>query len=159
MGRSPSPGRRRDRDRERDRDRDERRRRHRSKERERERDRSRSRDKRRRSPDRRRRSLSGDRGAGPGAAGSSSAATGPSSSAGKRGQMQERPAITQADLEGKTPEEQEMIRIMGFGGFDSTKGKKVDNNDVGEVQVVLKRKYRQYMNRKGGFNRPLDFVA
>lgn len=67
--------------------------------------------------------------------------------------------VVEADLQGKTPEEQEMMRIMGFCDFDSTKGKKVDGNDVGAVHVILKRKYRQYMNRKGGFNRPLDFVA
>jgi U4/U6.U5 tri-snRNP-associated protein 3 len=56
-------------------------------------------------------------------------------------------------------DEQEMMKVMGFKGFASTKGKKVEGNDVGEVHVILKRKYRQYMNRKGGFNRPLDFVA
>jgi U4/U6.U5 tri-snRNP-associated protein 3 len=67
--------------------------------------------------------------------------------------------ITEADLQGKTPEEQQMMRIMGFCGFDTTKGKKVEGNDAGAVHVILKRKYRQYMNRKGGFNRPLDFVA
>lgn len=38
-------------------------------------------------------------------------------------------------------------------------GKKVDGNNAGAVHVIMKRKYRQYMNRKGGFNRPLDFVA
>lgn len=70
-----------------------------------------------------------------------------------------KPMVTVADLEGKTPEEQEMLRTMGFCGFDTTKGKKVEGNNVGEVHVILKRKYRQYMNRKGGFNRPLDFVA
>lgn len=71
----------------------------------------------------------------------------------------DRPVVTEADLEGKTPEEQEMMKMMGFCGFDTTKNKKVDGNDAGEVHVILKRKYRQYMNRKGGFNRPLDFVA
>ncbi|XP_058455412.1 U4/U6.U5 small nuclear ribonucleoprotein 27 kDa protein [Malaya genurostris] len=70
-----------------------------------------------------------------------------------------KPVVTEAELEGKTPDEQEMLKTMGFCGFDSTKGKKVDGNNVGEVHVILKRKYRQYMNRKGGFNRPLDFVA
>lgn len=64
-----------------------------------------------------------------------------------------------ADLAGKTPEEQEMLKAMGFCTFDTSKGKKVQGNDVGTVHVILKRKYRQYMNRKGGFNRPLDFVA
>lgn len=68
-------------------------------------------------------------------------------------------STVEADLQGKTPEEQEMMRVMGFCDFDTTKGKKVDGNDVGAVHVILKRKYRQYMNRKGGFNRPLDFVA
>uniref|UniRef100_T1E356 U4/U6.U5 small nuclear ribonucleoprotein 27 kDa protein n=1 Tax=Psorophora albipes TaxID=869069 RepID=T1E356_9DIPT len=73
--------------------------------------------------------------------------------------MHTKPVVTEADLEGKSPEEQEMLKTMGFCGFDSTKGKKVEGNNVGEVHVILKRKYRQYMNRKGGFNRPLDFVA
>lgn len=67
--------------------------------------------------------------------------------------------ITEADLEGKSPEEIDMLRTMGFCSFDTTKHKKVEGNNVGEVHVILKRKYRQYMNRKGGFNRPLDFVA
>lgn len=71
----------------------------------------------------------------------------------------ERPQINEADLEGKSPEEVEMLKTMGFCTFDTTKNKKVEGNDVGEVHVILKRKYRQYMNRKGGFNRPLDFVA
>lgn len=85
----------------------------------------------------------------------------PSSSRARRGSTApaERPVVSEADLEGKTPDEQEMMRTMGFCGFDTTKNKKVDGNDAGEVHVILKRKYRQYMNRKGGFNRPLDFVA
>lgn len=86
-------------------------------------------------------------------AGSSSGASGSNTVAG------DRPIVSDADLEGKSPEEQEMMKAMGFCGFDTTKGKKVDGNDAGEVHVILKRKYRQYMNRKGGFNRPLDFVA
>lgn len=62
-------------------------------------------------------------------------------------------------MQGKTDDEKEMLRVMGFGTFDTTKGKKVEGNNQGDVHVILKRKYRQYMNRKGGFNRPLDFVA
>lgn len=77
----------------------------------------------------------------------------------KKNTLPERPLITPADLEGKTVDEQEMMKMMGFCSFDTTKGKKVEGNDVGTVHVILKRKYRQYMNRKGGFNRPLDFVA
>lgn len=69
------------------------------------------------------------------------------------------PKITEEDLRGKTADEQEMMKMMGFCNFNSTHGKEVDGNNVGDVHVILKRKYRQYMNRKGGFNRPLDFVA
>lgn len=64
-----------------------------------------------------------------------------------------------ADLEGKTESEQEMMKMLGFCTFNSSKNKKVEGNEEGAVHVILKRKYRQYMNRKGGFNRPLDFVA
>ncbi|NXJ16862.1 SNR27 protein, partial [Odontophorus gujanensis] len=39
-------------------------------------------------------------------------------------------------------------------------GKKVDGAaNAYAINVSQKRKYRQYMNRKGGFNRPLDFIA
>lgn len=33
--------------------------------------------------------------------------------------------LTDKDFEGKTPEEVEMMKIMGFGNFETTKGKKV----------------------------------
>lgn len=56
-------------------------------------------------------------------------------------------------------DEEELMIKMGFAKFNSTKGKKVPGNDVGAVHVVKKRRYRQYMNRKGGFNRPLDKTA
>lgn len=53
-----------------------------------------------------------------------------------------------------------MMKLMGFASFDSTKGKKVDGSvNAYAINVSQKRKYRQYMNRKGGFNRPLDFIA
>lgn len=154
MGRSrtPSPGRRRDRSRERERDRDRRRRHSRERRRrsvERVRVKSRDRDRERdRERERHRRSYSRSR---------SRERDRPKPKL--KSTANERPVITEADLQGKTPEEQEMMRMMGFCGFDTTKGKKVDGNDVGAVHVILKRKYRQYMNRKGGFNRPLDFVA
>lgn len=50
--------------------------------------------------------------------------------------------MSEADLEGKTAEEVEMMKTMGFCGFDTTKGKKVEGNNKGEVHVILKRKYR-----------------
>lgn len=53
-----------------------------------------------------------------------------------------------------------MAAILGFTGFDSTKGKAVEDNQKGPAKgaakQVLQRKYRQYMNRVGGFNRFLD---
>ena len=49
---------------------------------------------------------------------------------------------------------------MGFGGFGTTKGKAVEDNQSSAARGASSknkgRKYRQYMNRKGGFNRPLD---
>lgn len=50
----------------------------------------------------------------------------------------------------------DMAAMMGFGGFGSTKGKKVVGNNVGAVSKEKKTEYRQYMNRQGGFNRPLS---
>ena len=68
--------------------------------------------------------------------------------------------MSESQFEGKTAEEIEMMKLMGFGGFDSTKGKKVPGNDHNHgSNIQNKRKYRQYMNRRGGFNRPLDFIA
>lgn len=57
-------------------------------------------------------------------------------------------------------EEEQMKLLLGFEGFDSTKGKEVDENAksaaTGTARRENKREYRQYMNRRGGFNRPLD---
>ncbi|KAI9240318.1 MAG: hypothetical protein BYD32DRAFT_176983 [Podila humilis] len=68
------------------------------------------------------------------------------------------PQEPEKPLEELTPEEQEarMMALMGFGGFDSTKGKKVAGADVSGADIKQQRTYRQYMNRRGGFNRPLD---
>lgn len=66
--------------------------------------------------------------------------------------------ISGKNLDGKSDQEVEMMKIMGFSDFDTTKNKKVKGNNTGAVHTVVKRKYRQYMNRKGGFNRPLDYV-
>ena len=55
-----------------------------------------------------------------------------------------------------------MQRMMGFSGFSTTQGKKAKANEgtAAEKGFIRKgtsaRQYRQYMNRKGGFNRPLD---
>ena len=61
------------------------------------------------------------------------------------------------ELEG---EQKKMMEMMGFGGFGTTKGKAVEDNHSSAARGAASknkgRKYRQYMNRKGGFNRPLD---
>lgn len=49
-----------------------------------------------------------------------------------------------------------MQAMMGFGGFGTTHQKKVVGNDVYAVRKEKKTEYRQYMNRVGGFNRPLS---
>lgn len=53
-------------------------------------------------------------------------------------------------------EEQLMMTMMGFGSFDTSKAKDHSNTDLSDVKRATKRQYRQYMNRRGGFNRPLD---
>lgn len=50
----------------------------------------------------------------------------------------------------------DMASMMGFGGFGTTKNQKVRGNNVGAVRKEKKTEYRQYMNRVGGFNRPLS---
>ncbi|QRW00744.1 U4 small nuclear ribonucleo 27 kDa [Ceratobasidium sp. AG-Ba] len=62
--------------------------------------------------------------------------------------------------EGEDMEEDEaqMMAAMGFGGFETTKGKSVVGNQQGAANIKKQRTWRQYMNRKGGFNRPLDKI-
>jgi len=51
-------------------------------------------------------------------------------------------------------EDPPISKLMGFSRFSTTKGKK--HEDYGAVDLIKTRTYRQYMNRPGGFNRPLD---
>lgn len=51
---------------------------------------------------------------------------------------------------------EQMEAMLGFGGFGTTKQKKIAGNDVYAVRKEKKTEYRQYMNRLGGFNRPLS---
>jgi U4/U6.U5 tri-snRNP-associated protein 3 len=68
-------------------------------------------------------------------------------------------AIEDADEE-EGGEEEQIRMMLGFGGFGTTKGKVVADNQHSAARGAASknkgRKYRQYMNRKGGFNRPLD---
>ena len=67
--------------------------------------------------------------------------------------------VDESELVGLNEEEQ-MQMLLGFGDFGSTKGRKVEDNynssARGAAAKNKARKYRQYMNRKNGFNRPLD---
>uniref|UniRef100_A0A0N5AVV7 U4/U6.U5 small nuclear ribonucleoprotein 27 kDa protein n=1 Tax=Syphacia muris TaxID=451379 RepID=A0A0N5AVV7_9BILA len=63
------------------------------------------------------------------------------------------------DLDSLKGIDKEFAKVMGFTGFNTTKNKKVPGNHEGAVKINKPRRYRQYMNRKGGFNRPLDYVA
>ena len=71
---------------------------------------------------------------------------------------------TAADDEDAQPsvdaEAKMMAEMMGFSAFDTTAGKEVDDPRCKQEAIhhKEKRKYRQYMNRRGGFNRPLDEV-
>lgn len=69
------------------------------------------------------------------------------------------PAPKDIDFMGDiSAEEMQMMMAMGIPfGFDTTQGKHVEDDkaNVGAVKVKSKRSARQYMNRKGGFNRPL----
>nr|CCA18049.1 U4/U6.U5 small nuclear ribonucleoprotein 27 kDa protein putative [Albugo laibachii Nc14] len=79
-----------------------------------------------------------------------------------------KPANASTKLTGKSetiisddvPDEERLKVLFGFSGFDSTKGKTVEDNlttaATGACRKDTKREYRQYMNRLGGFNRPLD---
>ncbi|KAI5210713.1 hypothetical protein E4T39_00060 [Aureobasidium subglaciale] len=64
---------------------------------------------------------------------------------------------TVAPIDPDEDEETAMKRLMGFVGFKSTKNTKVPGNDkLYGVRKDKKTEYRQYMNRVGGFNRPLS---
>ena len=68
--------------------------------------------------------------------------------------VQKRKKGDQAEEE--TEDMRQMQAVMGFGGFRTTKQTKVPGNDIYVVAKQKKTTYRQYMNRVGGFNRPLS---
>jgi len=55
-------------------------------------------------------------------------------------------------------DDEAMMAMMGMTGFGSTKGKHVEGNQEGAAKIKKERTWRQYMNRRGGFNRPLDNI-
>jgi len=58
--------------------------------------------------------------------------------------------------EGVDDIEASMLKTMGFSRFRSTQNAKVPGNNIYGVRKEKKTQYRQYMNRSGGFNRPLS---
>eukprot|EP00932_Pfiesteria_piscicida_P020031 SRR837773.6852.p2 GENE.SRR837773.6852~~SRR837773.6852.p2 ORF type:complete len:166 (-),score=53.51 SRR837773.6852:74-505(-) len=77
-----------------------------------------------------------------------------SSSSGKSSEDEEE--MKEFLLSTDMPEDQMLVKMMGFSAFDSSKGKDHSTSDLSDVKRATKRQYRQYMNRRGGFNRPLD---
>jgi len=78
--------------------------------------------------------------------------TRPTEDVGDRMEVDRVPAVFDGDELAK-----EMMRVMGFARFKSTKQTAVaGNKGAYGVSIDKKTKYRQYMNRKGGFNRPLS---
>ncbi|KAG6865027.1 hypothetical protein C0991_005573 [Blastosporella zonata] len=61
-------------------------------------------------------------------------------------------------MDAENDDDAAMMAMMGLAGFGSTKGKAVEGNQEGAVDVKKQRTWRQYMNRRGGFNRPLDKI-
>ncbi|KAK2764958.1 hypothetical protein FQN54_008657 [Arachnomyces sp. PD_36] len=60
------------------------------------------------------------------------------------------------DAEDDDSIEAEMRKAMGFSSFRSTQNTKVPGNQIYGARKEKKTQYRQYMNRTGGFNRPLS---
>jgi len=71
----------------------------------------------------------------------------------------EHPAEEEGEaMDDMNDEDSAMMAMMGMNGFGSTKGKHVVGNQIGAVNIKKVRTWRQYMNRRGGFNRPLDKI-
>ncbi|AOA60429.1 Hypothetical protein PP7435_CHR1-0113 [Komagataella phaffii CBS 7435] len=70
-----------------------------------------------------------------------------------RGRPSEKP---KNDLESEVEVDEAMMKVMGFGGFGTTKMKKVGGTDVSGAKTFKPSQYRQYVNRTKGFNRPLS---
>lgn len=79
--------------------------------------------------------------------------TGPTNPRDTDGEERGRSA-TRTPVEDDAPAD--MISLMGFAGFGSTKGKHIEGTKGGAATRVRPPEYRQYMNRPKGFNRPLS---
>jgi U4/U6.U5 tri-snRNP-associated protein 3 len=75
---------------------------------------------------------------------------------GKKNKVEVEPTEEDEDIVVEDDGMAAMQAMMGFGGFGTTHQQKVAGNDVYAVRKEKKTEYRQYMNRVGGFNRPLS---
>lgn len=92
--------------------------------------------------------------------------SGPRANGTARKQDDIKPSKIELDMEDEDidPDEDEvtretrlMKRLMGFSKFRTTKNTKVPGNSRNYgVRKEKTTEYRQYMNRQGGFNRPLS---
>ncbi|ANQ06752.1 Uncharacterized protein PCOAH_00011250 [Plasmodium coatneyi] len=60
------------------------------------------------------------------------------------------------DKEEDLSEGELLKKVMGISEFSTTDNKCHNETDLSGINRRTKRKYRQYMNRRGGFNRPLS---
>jgi U4/U6.U5 tri-snRNP-associated protein 3 len=81
----------------------------------------------------------------------------PSSKAPTKSEPPDTKAKTKMDIDvDEDPEEAMLRKMMGFTSFKTTQNTKVPGNQIYGVRKEKKTEYRQYMNRVGGFNRPLS---
>ena len=78
---------------------------------------------------------------------------------GRAGPAPQEPAPDEAAATPNVDDEEARIiaQVMGFSGFASTHGRHVDDpqTNLSGMRLQTKRTARQFMNRRGGFNRPL----
>ncbi|KAH3675950.1 hypothetical protein WICMUC_002246 [Wickerhamomyces mucosus] len=74
----------------------------------------------------------------------------------ERGRSLERKAADHENASNEAEDNDEMMKLMGFGSFETTKNKHVQGIGKGAVKKNKKTQFRQYMNREKGFNRALS---
>lgn len=70
-------------------------------------------------------------------------------------EVKEEPEEEDGEMEEDDPDAAAMAEMLGFSGFSTSKNQKRPNAE-GAADIKKQRTWRQYMNRRGGFNRPLD---
>jgi U4/U6.U5 tri-snRNP-associated protein 3 len=63
----------------------------------------------------------------------------------------------EAEVEEQNEQEDEMMKMMGFSGFDSSKGKPRTDKNVYAANIIKKRQFRQFMHvRPRGRRKPQE---